>query len=71
MIEHSFSGLTVHYAGEKSKLEISGKTAVVETANLDSADGLKAEISIQDFQNGEIHVRLTEFLTDFHLCTVT
>jgi hypothetical protein len=40
-----------------------GKTGTAEIVQLQSSDGLKAEVSIQKFAEGEIHVRLTEFLS--------
>ena len=51
------------FTGETRLFELSGKTGEAEIVNISTPDGLKAEVSIQKFADGDIHVRLTEFLS--------
>lgn len=51
------------FDGESRPFEIGGKSGQAEIATVSTPDGLKAEVSIQRFDDGEIHIRLTEFLT--------
>lgn len=44
-------------------LNISGREVVCDISEVTTIDGLRAEISLQRFFDGEIRVRLTEFLT--------
>jgi hypothetical protein len=60
---HSVSSASVVFTGESREVETGGRAALSEIANIVTRDGLQAEISIQKFTTGEIHIRLSEFLT--------
>ncbi len=47
---------------ENRPFEAGGKSGTAEICQIETSDGLKAEVSIQKFSDGEIHIRLTEFL---------
>ncbi len=59
----TFSNLTLSFTGENRNFESGQKQGAAEVVLLETTDGLKAEVSIQRFHDGEIHIRLTEFLT--------
>jgi hypothetical protein len=58
----SVANVNLSFDGEIRDLT-GGKAGTAEIVQLQSTDGLKAEVSIQQFTDGEIHVRLTEFLS--------
>lgn len=63
MSSYQVANATVSISADESRREVAGKIASVRTATLETTDGLKGEVSIQHFDDGDIHVRLTEFLT--------
>ena len=62
MTEFTVSNSTVTLGVGNRAFEAGGKTGAAEISQIETTDGLKAEVSIQKFSDGEIHVRLTEFL---------
>ena len=62
MTTFTVSNASITFSGESREGEVGGKAATSEIANLDTTDGLKAEISVQRFAEGDIHIRLSEFL---------
>lgn len=59
----SLENLTLSFSDAFRDFESGQKQGVAEIVVLETTDGLKAEVSIQRFQDGEIHIRLTDFLT--------
>jgi hypothetical protein len=55
--------VSLTFEGEIRDFTSGGKSGKAEIVQLESTDGLKAEVSIQIFDDGEIHIRLTEFLS--------
>lgn len=60
---YSVANASIEFTGEKRPDVPGERTGVSEICNLTTTDGLKAEVSVQYFDDGEINVRLTEFLT--------
>jgi hypothetical protein len=50
------------FTGETRPFDTGGKSGLAEIVTISTPDGLKGEVSIQKFADGDIHVRLTEFL---------
>lgn len=59
----SVNNARVSFPGETRRFELAGKNGSAEIVEIETTDGLRAEISIQKFEDGSIHIRLTEFLT--------
>lgn len=55
--------VSLTFEGEVRPFDLSGKLGTAEIVQLQTTDGLKAEVSIQSFDDGDIHIRLTEFLS--------
>lgn len=62
MVDIGVANSMLTFTGETRPLDSGGKTGVAEIVSITTPDGLKGEVSIQKFADGEIHVRLTEFL---------
>lgn len=62
MSSFSVSNSSVSLTGEIRPFVSSGKAGTAEICEIETTDGLKAEVSIQKFEDGAIHVRLTNFL---------
>ena len=63
MTIYSVSNASVEFLGEKRPEVPGDRTGISEICNLSTTDGLKAEVAIQHFDDGDINIRLTEFLT--------
>lgn len=62
MESRTVGNVSLSFEGEIRPFTAAGKTGKAEIVQVQSTDGLKAEVSIQSFDDGEIHIRLTEFL---------
>lgn len=63
MTTMTVANLNLTFEGELRSFESGGKAGKAEIVLLQSPDGLKAEIAIQRFDDGEVHVRLINFLS--------
>ena len=62
MSNHLVANSTVSFSGELRVAEVAGKQVHCQMASIETPDGLVAEVAIQSFPDGEIHIRLSEFL---------
>lgn len=62
MVDIGVANSILTFTGETRPFDSGGKSGVAEIASITTPDGLKGEVSIQKFADGDIHVRLTEFL---------
>lgn len=63
MVVETVNLSTLTFTGEHRIFESGGKAGTAEIVTISTPDGLQGEVAIQKFDNGDIHVRLTEFLT--------
>ena len=63
MKDVSIGNAFLTFSREKRPFESGGQHGTAEIVELKTSDGLNAEVSIQQFVNEVIHVRLTEFLS--------
>lgn len=59
---YGVSNCKLTFRGETRDFEAAGGSGFSEIVELETTDGLKAEVSIQNFHDGTVHIRLTEFL---------
>jgi len=62
IVIYQFSSTTIQDTGEVRDQVFQGKSVSARIFELRTTDGLVAEVAIQTFVDGEIHVRLSEFL---------
>lgn len=62
MSSFSVSNSSVTLTGEVRPFASGEKAGYAEICEIETTDGLKAEVSVQKFDDGAIHVRLTNFL---------
>jgi hypothetical protein len=63
MKDYLLANLTVRFTEESRSFLEGSESGNSKIVIIESSDGLKAEVSIQEFDSGNKHIRLTEFLT--------
>lgn len=61
-MHYNVATLSIKTDARREIITIAGKEAVCDISEVTSIDGLHAEVAMQRFVDGEIHVRLMEFL---------
>jgi hypothetical protein len=63
MASYPVSNSWIDITDEVRPFESGGRPGAAQIVKIQTTDGLKAEVSVQKFNDGDINIRLTEFLT--------